>query len=87
MVNINERNGVITLLAKDYDLKIDNNRIIYIKKKDELSYKSVNSEIQHGLSIDDKKKYLHDFYEAVEKRRREISEEREENQQNNSNVY
>ena len=87
MVNINERNGVITLIAKDYDLKIDNNRVIYIKKKAELSFRSVNSEVQHGLSIDEKKKYIYDFYEAIEKRRREIIEEKEENHEQNSNTY
>lgn len=79
MVNISERNGVITLLSRDFDLKIDNNRKLYFKKKEDTTFKSVKYEIPPGeLNIDEKKNLIHDFYIAIEKRRREMREEKEE---------
>lgn len=77
MVNIQERNNVITLTAIDYDLKIDNNRTIYIKKKGSPTFKSIGSEIPTGLDVEQKKKYIHNLYTAIEKKRRDIVAERE----------
>ena len=77
MVKIYERNNVVTLESLDYDLKIDNNRIIYIKRKNEMSFHSTGHTVEIGLSIDEKKKYLYNLYVAIEKKKKDTLAERE----------
>ena len=80
MVNepkIYEEGTNVILEADDYNLKVDSNRIIYIKRKDSTIYKSIeNAETPHGYDKNMKKRYLYDFWRRIEARREQENEER-----------
>ena len=83
MVNITEKDGVIVLDGY-FDMKIDNNRIVYIKKKKDNIYKKIE-EIPQGFTSEQKKKYLYQLYSAILKK---LNEEKEQLQENkNQNFY
>lgn len=83
MVNITEKDGVI-ILDGYFDMKIDNNRIVYIKKKKDNIYKKIE-EIPQGFTSEQKKKYLYQLYSAILKK---LNEEKEQLQENkNQNFY
>lgn len=65
MVNIVENDGVFVLNGNTFDLKIDNNRRVYIRKKNDSIFRSLDDEIPVGLSSDVKKKYLYDLYLSI----------------------
>ncbi len=65
MVNIHEKDGVFTLEGTSFDLKIDNNREIYIKKKSDSKFIGINSQIEKGYTSDEKKKYLYNLYVEI----------------------
>jgi len=71
MVRLYERNNIVFLEAVDYFLKIDNNRIIYVKPSSSSVFKSLGSEVPKGLSVDDKKKFLYNLFLGIEKRRKD----------------
>ncbi len=73
MVNITEIDGIFTLNGERFDLKIDNNRKIYIKNKSEKSFNSVGSEIPLGYSSEEKKKYLYNLYLKLNERFSEVN--------------
>lgn len=79
MVNIFERNGVVILESTDYDLKIDNNRIIYYKTKSDSSssFRSTGHTVEVGLSTDEKKKYLYNLFVGIEKKKKDTLAEKE----------
>jgi len=58
----------IVLKGDNYDLKIDSNRIIYVKKKNDTIYSSINHEIPYGYDRDSKKRFLIKLYEHMEAR-------------------
>lgn len=76
MANITEKEGVI-LLSGMFDMKIDNNRIVYVKKKNDTIYKKVE-QLPQGLTSDDKKRYLYNFYNGVVKKLNESGEQQRE---------
>jgi len=65
MVNIVERDGIITLDGQYFDLKIDNNRLIYIKKKGMNQFKSIGEEVEQGLSSQEKQQFLYELYTKI----------------------
>jgi len=65
MVNIIERDGIITLDGQFFDLKIDNNRLIYIKNKKDTQFKSIGEEVEQGLSSVEKKQFLYELYTKI----------------------
>ena len=74
MVQITDKDGVVSLQATDYELKIDKARQIYVKKINESKFKSIGSEVPLGLTLDEKKKYLYNLHQMIEKKRREQGE-------------
>lgn len=62
MVNITEEDGIFILEGNDFNLKIDNNRKIYVKKKLEKKYESIGIELDVGYNSQEKKKYLYNLY-------------------------
>ena len=76
MVDIVEREGVI-LLSGVFDMKIDNNRVVYVKKKKDNVYKQIESMPQGYTSIE-KKKYLYNLYNNILKKLSESSENKKE---------
>lgn len=58
----------IILKGENYDLKIDSNRIIYVKTRSSSIFKSINHETPYGMSRDEKKRFLVTFYEQLEYR-------------------
>lgn len=68
MVNITEKDGIVTLHGEDFELKIDNNRQVYVKKNDEKNFSSVG-EIEKGYNLDMKKKYLYNLYQRIMEKR------------------
>lgn len=68
MVNIIERDGIITLDGQFFDLKVDNNRKIYIRKKGLNQFKSIDEELEPGLSSQEKQQYLYELYSLILKK-------------------
>lgn len=83
MVDIQDKDGIIILYGDDFNLKIDNNRKIYYKKKDSISYKSCNVDIDTGYSLEEKKIYLKKLYEALNQRFKEEIAQKENINNNN----
>jgi len=75
MVNIFEKNGTIFLEGDYFDLKIDNNRKVYIKKKTEKAFSGLDEELDVGLSMDEKKKYLYELYRLTYQKLKERQEQ------------
>lgn len=71
MVNIIEKDGIILLDSEEFDMKIDNNRIIYVKNKKEKFYRSIDDELEIGMTSHEKKKYLHELYTLMIRKMRE----------------
>jgi hypothetical protein len=74
MVDIVDKDGVVTLVAEDYELKIDKSRTIYVKPKNKNSFTSIGHEIPPGLSSEEKKRVLYELYTRIEAKRREQSQ-------------
>ncbi len=72
MVNINESDGVFVLEGDMFNLKIDNNRKIYVKKKNSSHYESIGIELDIGYSSEEKKKYLYNLYMILIERKKEL---------------
>lgn len=70
MVNIIERDGVITLDGQDIDIKIDNNRKIYVRKKSG-SFTNIGT-LEVGYTSEEKKKYIYNLYNQLIERKSEI---------------
>ena len=83
MVNITEKDGVI-LLSGEFDMKIDNNRVVYVKKSQDNIYKRIE-EIPQGYTSEQKKKYLYGLYVAILRKLNEAQEQTQENK--NQNFY
>ena len=83
MVNITEKDGVI-LLSGEFDMKIDNNRVVYVKKRQDNIYKRIE-EIPQGYTSEQKKKYLYGLYVAILRKLNEAQEQTQENK--NQNFY
>lgn len=66
------------LESDDFDLKVDNNRIIYVKKKTDSSFKSIGSEIPRGYTTEEKKKFIYSLYQMVLARKSELHEMKKE---------
>lgn len=79
MVDIIEDGSNIILRGDNYNLKIDTNRIIYVKPKKSSIYKSINNEVPYGLDRDAKKRFLVELYQKLEYRLK-IEKEQEEQQ-------
>lgn len=71
MVEIREKDGVFSLDGQEFDVKIDNNRRIYVRKKGKKSFEGVG-EITIGYTYEEKKKFLYNFYNALMERKSEI---------------
>lgn len=65
------QNGNVYLDGDNFDLKIDVNRIVYFKRKDEDTYTSAGIEVPRGYKLADKEKYLHIFYEKLRDKERQ----------------
>jgi hypothetical protein len=74
MVNIVERNGIFVLEGDYFDLKIDNNRRVYIRKKGEKIYTGLE-EVEQGLNAHEKKKYLFELHNMILMKLRQRKEE------------
>lgn len=74
MVNIFEKDGIFTLIGEDFDIKIDNNRKIYVKKKNVKNYENIGSEIPLGYTSEEKKKFIYNLYNMMRERKNEINE-------------
>lgn len=72
MVNISERDGIFLLDGEFFDVKIDNNRKIYVKKKDG-SFTNVGL-LDLGYNSEEKKKYMYNLYNQLMERRTEIND-------------
>jgi hypothetical protein len=68
-----EDNGNIYLDGDDFDLKIDVNRMVYIKNKDETYFSSIEVEIPTGYKRPEKERYLAILYEKIRDKRLEQS--------------
>jgi hypothetical protein len=75
MVNITERDGIVILEGEEFDLKVDNNRKIYIKKKEDRVYQGIGSELQVGYTSEEKKKYLYNLYLMLKEKKKEMDDE------------
>lgn len=75
MVTIYDKNGIVVLDSEFYQLKIDNNRKVYVKKPSQKEFTSIGEEVPLGLSIEDKKRYLHTLYQKIEAKRMETQSE------------
>ena len=75
MVNIIEKDGIITLDGDTFDLKIDNNRRVYVKHKNEKIYRGIDEEVEIGMSAYEKKKYLYELYQMMQKKLLERSQQ------------
>lgn len=71
MVTIYDKNGIVVLDSEFYQLKIDNNRKVYVKKPSQKEFTSIGEEVPVGLSIEDKKRYLHLLFQKIEAKRNE----------------
>jgi len=78
MVDIIEDGTNIVLRGDNYDLKIDSNRIIYVKPKKSTIFKSINHETPYGLDRDSKKRFLVQLYEQMEYRLKQEQEQEQE---------
>ena len=81
MVKIYERNYVVILESDEFDLKVDNNRIVYYRKKGDSSFKSSGHELSSELNIEDRKKYLYELYLGVVKYQQDVQKNTEESNQ------
>jgi len=78
MVNLkNDNNGNIILEGEQFDLKIDANRIIYVKKKGDSTFKSTDSVVEVGYSSKEKEKFLYNLYQMINQRKDELEEVQE----------
>jgi len=68
MTSIIEKDNSIILTGDKFDLKIDNNRKLYIKKKDEKKFSFVDYEVPIGLTSVEKKQLLYKLYFVIESR-------------------
>lgn len=71
MVNITEREGIFYLEGQDIDIKIDNNRKIYVKKNKDNSYTHIGT-LEVGYTGEEKKKYMYNLYNQLVERKSEI---------------
>ena len=71
MVNIQEKDGIFILDGENFDLKIDNNRIVYVKKKGDKHFNSIDVKLDVGYTSEEKKRYLYNFYIALKERNQE----------------
>jgi hypothetical protein len=77
VVDIIEEGSNIILKATAYELKIDSNRIIYIKPKTSTIFKNINHEIPYGFDKDTKKRFLVELYKRIEYRLKQEEEYQE----------
>ena len=82
MVDIYDRDGIAHLNADDYSMKIDNNRYVYIKNKNDSIYRSLDTgfddkRLPEGMKMDSKKRYLRKLYDQIEyeKKQKEVEGE------------
>jgi len=68
LVNIIEKDGIITLDGQHFDLKIDNNRKIYIKRKSERQFRGLDEEVEVGMTSQQKQQYLYELYSLILKK-------------------
>jgi len=74
MVSIHEKEGSIILESDDFDLKIDNNRKIYVKDKGSNIFNYINQDLPRGYISQEKKKYIYNLYLLILKRREEMEQ-------------
>lgn len=79
MVAIYDKDGIVILDAPEYQLKIDNNKRIYVKKPSRKEFTYIGCDLpelpnDRRWEIDDKKRFLHSLYQKIEAKR--ISSER-----------
>ena len=78
MVNIkNDGNGNIILEGEQFDLKIDANRIIYVKNKGDFTFKNTDSVVEIGYSSKEKEKFLYNLYQMINQRKDELQKVKE----------
>jgi len=80
MVVINERDGIFTLEGEEFSIKIDNNRKIYVKKKNENKFNSIGSELDIGYTAEEKKKYIYNLYLSLKDRAQEMNKNSDQEQ-------
>ena len=64
-MKIEERNGEVVLEGDDIDMKIDTNRNVYVKKKEDTQFKSIDVQLDYGYTIEEKSLYLKNFYQML----------------------
>jgi hypothetical protein len=63
--------GIFTLDGEVFDIKIDNNRKIYVRKKNG-TFANIGT-LDLGYSSEEKKKYIYNLYKQLMERRSEMN--------------
>ena len=78
-----ENGANIVLHGENYDLKVDGNRIIYVKTKKSSIFKSINHDMPYGLDRQQKKRFLVRLYQNMEAR---LKQEKESEEQDSEDI-
>lgn len=64
-VQIYDRDGELFLDGVQFDLKIDGNRNMYVRKPGEKRFFSIGEQLEKGYTVEEKKRILYNYYVAI----------------------